>query len=186
MRAAPVTAEKFKEIAASPLPFVASYGGERFRPRPSWCAAFWLAMHARSTRCSTICLRSSSPAKPPPVSPPGGRIHPPRLARDREQARRYENVLARLPRAHVHRSGAPRSRIAAAFCRRDGWRIARSFRRQGAASISTERRRAPGRIHHWRTMLAITVGAGRALPDLVGMPPMHYLASWRMQIAAGC
>ena len=185
MRAAPVTAEKFKEIAASPLPFVASYGGEG--PPTAKLVCGFLACDARPFNPLLDNL--------PPVIKSGKAAAGEsswlaefiRLALLETASKRAgnESVLARLSElmfievVRRHLESLPPSQA--------GWLA--GLRDPFVGKALSLIHGAPSRA--WTIdQLAHDVGLSRSVlaerfADLVGMPPMHYLASWRMQIAAG-
>lgn len=100
------------------------------------------------------------------------------------KAGRYRERSRQTQRAHVHRGGAPsHAELAGRAGGVAGW-SARSFRWQGPI---VDARKPSARLDHrraWKALgLSRSVFAERFI-DLLGMPPMHYLARWRMQIAA--
>ena len=101
------------------------------------------------------------------------------------QARRRRKRPRQAERTDVHRGGAPASRCAATRTGRLARGPARPIRRQGVVADAWR----PAR--NWTIEeLAKDVGLSRSVlaerfTDLVGMPPMQYLAKWRMQIASG-
>ena len=156
------------------------------RPRPSSSAATSPATRGRSIRCSTTCRRSSRPATTQ-GSDAGWLGQFIRLAMMESADKRAggESVLAKL--SELMFIEVIRRHLEALPPEQAGWLAGLRDPFVGKALSLMHARPA----RNWTIEeLAKEVGLSRSVlaerfADLVGMPPMHYLAKWRMQIATG-
>ena len=184
MRAAPVTAEAFDAAAASPLPFSVNYGGGG-RHRSGWSAASLPARRSRSIRCSTTCRRSSRPETRRMAIRTGSASSSVwRSANRGTGGAGGESVLAKL--SELMFIEVVRRHLEALPPVQAGWLA--GLRDPSVGKALSLIHRSPAR--NWTIEeLARDVGLSRSVlaerfADLVGLPPMHYLAKWRMQIAS--
>ena len=185
MRADPVAPDALDAAAASQLPFFINYGGEG--PPSVKLVCGFLACDARPFNPLLDNL--------PPVikagSPPDGNA--PwlgefiRLARTESANKRAggESVLAKL--SELMFIEVVRRHLEALPPEQAGWLA--GLRDPFVGKALSLMHGAPA--HNWTIEeLARDVALSRSVlaerfADLVGMPPMHYLGKWRMQIAAG-
>ncbi|HEY6716849.1 MAG TPA: AraC family transcriptional regulator [Reyranella sp.] len=187
MRAAPVTAEAFDEAAASPLPFSVSYGAAGGGGPPSVkLVCGFLACHGQPFNLLLDNL--------PPVIKAGnprdgvsnwlGEFIRVAISESTNKRAGGESVLAKLSElmfievVRRHLEAVPPVQI--------GWLA--GLRDPFVGKALSLIHRSPAR--NWTIEeLARDVGLSRSVlaerfADLVGLPPMHYLAKWRMQIAS--
>jgi AraC-like DNA-binding protein len=184
MRATPVTQSDVDAIAAGPLPFVKMLGGEG--PPTAKLVCGFLACDARPFNPLLDNL--------PPVittswlqSGPSWLGHFIMLARAEAVSRRAgaESMLAKL--SEVMFIETLRRYLETLPPEQTGWLAA--LRDPGVGKALSVLHSSPAR--DWTIEeLAREVGMSRSLLAerfnlMVGLPPMHYLAAWRMQIAAG-
>ena len=112
------------------------------------------------------------------AGPRGGRVAP--------ASRRGGGDAAADQRDGVRRRGAALRGHAAAAGHGLARGAARPPRGQGARGHARRRRRNPWTLDALASAAALSRSAlHERFAQLVGMPPMHYLAQWRMQVAAG-
>jgi AraC-like DNA-binding protein len=185
MRAAPVAADAFDEVAASPLPFSVSYGAAGGPPSIKLVCGF-LACHAQPFNLLLDNL--------PPVikagSPRDGEsnwlgefIHV-AISETTNKRAGGESVLAKL--SELMFIEVVRRHLEAVPPVQTGWLA--GLRDPCVGKALSLIHRSPAR--NWTIEeLARDSGLSRSVlaerfADLVGLPPMHYLAKWRMQIAS--
>jgi AraC-like DNA-binding protein len=185
LRAAPATAEEFAAIANGPLPFVASYGADGPTTARLVCGFLACDAHPFNPLLDNLPpVIKASHAGQPGSNWLGEFI---RLAQAESANKRAggEGVLARLSelmfieviRRHVESLPAGQT----------GWLA--GLRDPSVARALSLMHGDPART--WTLeALAHEAAASRSVlaerfAALVGMPPMHYLAMWRMQIASG-
>jgi AraC-like DNA-binding protein len=185
MRAAPVTAAAFDEAAASPLPFSVSYGAGGGPPSVRLVCGF-LAGHAQPFNLLLDNL--------PPVIKAGnpqdgdanwlGEFIRVAISESTNKRAGGEGVLAKL--SELMFIEVVRRHLEAVPPAPTGWLA--GLRDPAVGKALSLIHRSPAR--NWTIEeLARDAGLSRSVlaerfADLVGLPPMHYLAKWRMQIAS--
>ena len=184
MRAAPVTAEAFDAAAASPLPFSVNYGGGGLPSVRLVCG--FLACKAQPFNLLLDNLPAVIKAGNLQSSESNWLGEFIRLAISESTNKRAggESVLAKL--SELMFIEVVRRHLEALPPAQDGWLA--GLRDPFIGKALSLIHRSPAR--NWTIEeLARDVGLSRSVlaerfADLVGMPPMHYLAKWRMQIAS--
>jgi AraC-like DNA-binding protein len=186
LRAEPATADEFAAIAASPLPFFANYGTGQGLPTAKLVCGF-LACDAHPFNPLIDNLPpviKASDAGQPESNWIGQFI---RLAQSESANKRAggEGVLARL--SELMFIEVVRRHVETLPAEQTGWLA--GLRDPCVGKALSLMHAHPAR--NWTLEeLARDAGASRSVlaerfAQLVGLPPMHYLANWRMQIAAG-
>jgi AraC-like DNA-binding protein len=186
MRAFPVTADAFDEAAASPLPFSVRYGADRGGPPSARLVCGFLACHAQPFNLLLDNL--------PPVIKAGnpqdgdsnwlGEFIRVAISETTNKRAGGESVLAKL--SELMLIEVVRRHLEAVPAVQTGWLA--GLRDPFVGKALSLIHRSPAR--NWTIEeLARDVGLSRSVlaerfADLVGLPPMHYLAKWRMQIAS--
>ncbi len=186
MRAFPVAANAFDEAAASPLPFSVRYGADDDGPPSVRLVCGFLACHAQSFNPLLDNL--------PPVIKAGnpqdgdsnwlGEFIRVAISETTNKRAGSESVLAKL--SELMLIEVVRRHLEAAPSAQTGWLA--GLRDPFVGKALSLIHRSPAR--NWTIEeLARDVGLSRSVlaerfADLVGLPPMHYLAKWRMQIAS--
>jgi AraC-like DNA-binding protein len=184
MRAAPVTAEAFDAAASSPLPFSVNYGGGG--PPSVKLVCGFLACHAQSANLLLDNLPAVIKAGNPQDGDANWLGEFIRVATSESRNRRAggESVLAKL--SELMFIEVVRRHLEALPPAQSGWLAGLGDPFVGKALSLIHR--SPAR--NWTIEeLAREVGLSRSVlaerfADLVGLPPMHYLAKWRMQVAS--
>jgi AraC-like DNA-binding protein len=186
MRAAPVTAEAFDEAAASPLPFSVSYGAADGGGPPSVrLVCGFLACQAQPFNLLLDNLPSVIKAGNPRDGDSNWLGEFIRVAISESTNKRAggESILAKL--SELMFIEVVRRHLEAAPPLQTGWLA--GLRDPFVGKALSLIHRIPAR--NWSIEeLARDVGLSRSVlaerfAGLVGLPPMHYLAKWRMQIA---
>lgn len=185
MRAAPVTADAFDEAAASPLPFSVSYGIGGGLPSVRLVCGF-LACHVQPFNLLLDNLPAVIKAGNPQNGDSNWLGEFIRVAISESTNKRAggESVLAKL--SELMFIEVVRRHLNAVPPARTGWLA--GLRDPCVGKALSLIHRSPAR--NWTIEeLARDAGLSRSVlaerfADLVGLPPMHYLAKWRMQIAS--
>jgi AraC-like DNA-binding protein len=186
MRAFRVTADAFDEAAASPPPFSVRYGADRDGPPSARLVCGFLACHAQPFNLLLDSL--------PPVIKAGnpqdgdsnwlGEFIRVVIGETTNKRAGGESVLAKL--SELMLIEVVRRHLEIAPPVRTGWLA--GLRDPFVGKALSLIHRSPAR--NWTIEeLARDVGLSRSVlaerfSDLVGLPPMHYLAKWRMQVAS--
>jgi AraC-like DNA-binding protein len=186
MRAFRVTADAFDEAAASPLPFSVRYGADRGGPPSARLVCGFLACHAQPFNLLLDNL--------PPVIKAGnprdgdsnwlGEFIRVAISETTNKRAGGESVLTKL--SELMLIEVVRRHLEAVPAVQTGWLA--GLRDPFVGKALSLIHRSPAR--NWTIEeLARDVGLSRSVlaerfADLVGLPPMHYLAKWRMQIAS--
>jgi AraC-like DNA-binding protein len=186
MRAFPVTADAFDEAAVSPLPFSVRYGAACGGPPSVRLVCGFLACHAQPFNLLLDNL--------PPVIKAGnpqdgdsnwlGEFIRVAISETTNKRAGGESVLAKL--SELMLIEVVRRHLEAVPTVQTGWLA--GLRDPFVGKALSLIHRSPAR--NWTIEeLARDVGLSRSVlaerfADLVGLPPMHYLAKWRMQIAS--
>ena len=187
MRANPVTPDAFDEAAASPLPFSVNYGGGGGGGPPSVrLVCGFLACNAQPFNPLLDNLPAVIKAGHPQSSESNWLGEFIRVAISESTNKRAggESVLAKL--SELMLIEVVRRHLEAAPFVQTGWLA--GLRDPFVGKALSLIHRSPAR--NWTIEeLARDVGLSRSVlaerfADLVGLPPMHYLAKWRMQIAS--
>jgi AraC-like DNA-binding protein len=184
MRAAPVTAEAFDAAAASPLPFSVNYGGGG--PPSVRLVCGFLACKAQPFSLLLDNLPSVIKAGNPQEGDSNWLGEFIRVAISEARNRRAggEGVLAKL--SELMFIEVVRRHLESLPPVQNGWLA--GLRDPFIGKALSLIHRSPA--HNWTIEeLARDVGLSRSVlaerfADIVGLPPMHYLAKWRMQIAS--
>jgi AraC-like DNA-binding protein len=184
MRAAPVTAQAFDAAAASPLPFSVNYGGGG--PPSVRLVCGFLACMAQPFNLLLDNLPAVIKAGNPQEGDSNWLGEFIRVAISESSNRRAggEGVLAKL--SELMFIEVVRRHLEALPPVQTGWLAGLHDPFIGKALSLIHRSPA----HNWTIEeLARDVGLSRSVlaerfADLVGLPPMHYLAKWRMQVAS--
>jgi AraC-like DNA-binding protein len=183
MRAVPVTAAAFDQAAASPLPFSVRYGADG--PPSVRLVCGFLACHAQPFNLLLDSLPAIIKAGNPQDGESNWLSEFIRVAIGESTRKRAggESVLAKL--SELMFIEVVRRHLEAAPVQ-TGWLA--GLRDPFVGKVLSLIHRCPAR--NWTIEeLARDVGLSRSVlaerfADLVGLPPMHYLAKWRMQIAS--
>jgi AraC-like DNA-binding protein len=186
MRANPVTPDAFDEAAASPLPFSVNYGGGGGGPPSVRLVCGFLACNAQPFNPLLNNLPAVIKAGHPQSSESNWLGEFIRVAISESTNKRAggESVLAKL--SELMFIEVVRRHLEALPPAQDGWLA--GLRDPFIGKALSLIHRSPAR--NWTIEeLARDVGLSRSVlaerfANLVGMPPMHYLAKWRMQIAS--
>ncbi|MGZ5908381.1 MAG: AraC family transcriptional regulator [Reyranella sp.] len=186
MRAFPVTADAFDEAAASPLPFSVCYGADRDGPPSARLVCGFLACHAQPFNLLLDSLPPVIKARNPQDGASNWLAEFIRVAIGETINKRAggESVLAKL--SELMLIEVVRRHLEAVPPVRTGWLA--GLRDPFVGKALSRIHRSPAR--NWTIEeLARDVGLSRSVlaerfADLVGLPPMHYLAKWRMQVAS--
>jgi AraC-like DNA-binding protein len=184
MRAAPVTAEAFAAAAASPLPFSVNYGGGG--PPSVRLVCGFLACKAQPFSLLLDNLPAVIKAGNPQEGDSNwlGEFIRVAIGESRNRRAGSEGVLAKL--SELMFIEVVRRHLESLPPVQTGWLAGLHDPFIGRALSLIHR--SPAR--NWTIEeLARDVGLSRSVlaerfADLVGLPPMHYLAKWRMQIAS--
>lgn len=185
MRADPVTQDKIDAVTAGQLPFYATYGAGEGPASKLVCG--FLACDARPFNPLLDNLPPVIKVGDPEGSDQGwfGQFIRFAMMESAEKRAGGESVLAKL--SELMFIEVIRRYIEALPPEQSGWLAGLRDPFIGKALAQMHRRPA----HDWSLEeLAREVGLPRSVlaerfADVVGMPPMHYLARWRMQIASG-
>ena len=185
MRAKPVSADAIAVASAGPLPFFVKYGSEGSPSARLVCG--FLACDARPFNPLLQNLPAVMKARVAEDNAAGWLAQFIRVAVTESADRRAgsESVLAKL--SELMFIEVVRRYLDAMPADRAGWLAGLRDPFVGKALSLMHARPA----HDWTIgELGRQVGLSRSVlaerfTDLLGMPPMHYLARWRMQIAAG-
>jgi AraC-like DNA-binding protein len=184
MRAAPVTAEAFDAAAANPLPFSVNYGGGG--PPSVRLVCGFLACKAQPFNLLLDNLPAVIKAGNPREGDSNwlGEFIRVAISESRNRRAGGEGVLAKL--SELMFIEVVRRHLESLPPVQTGWLAGLHDPFIGKALSLIHR--SPAR--NWTIEeLAKDVGLSRSVlaerfADLVGLPPMHYLAKWRMQIAS--
>jgi AraC-like DNA-binding protein len=184
MRAEPVTADAFEAITAGQLPFFVSYGGEGATTTKLVCG--YLACHARPFNPLLESLPPVIKTGDPQARDAGwlGQFIRVAVMESANKRAGGESVLAKL--SELMFIEVVRRHLEALPAEQAGWLAGLRDPFVGAALSLMHEKPA----YNWTIEdLAKQVGQSRsALAErftyLVGTPPLHSLAKWRMQIAA--
>jgi AraC-like DNA-binding protein len=184
MRAAPITAEAFDAAAASPLPFSVNYGGGG--PPSVRLVCGFLACKAQPFNLLLDNLPAVIKAGNPQHGDSNwlGEFIRVAISESRNRRAGGESVLAKL--SELMFIEVVRRHLEALPPVQTGWLAGLHDPFIGKALSLIHR--SPAR--NWTIEeLARDVGLSRSVlaerfADLVGLPPMHYLAKWRMQVAS--
>jgi AraC-like DNA-binding protein len=184
MRASPVTREAIAEVSAGPLPFFVKYGAQGAPSARLVCG--FLACDARPFNPLLENLPAVMKARASPDDPGDWLaqfIHV-AVAESAERRAGSESVLAKL--SELMFIEVVRRHLEAMPPERAGWLA--GLRDPFVGKALSLMHASPA--HDWTIgELGTKVGLSRSVlaerfTDLLGMPPMQYLARWRMQIAA--
>ena len=185
MRASPVTPQVLAAALAGPLPFFVKYGADG--PPTAKLVCGFLACDARPFNPLLDALPPVMKARDSPDRPAGWLGQFMRFALMESAGRRpgSESILAKL--SELMFIEVVRRHLDAMPAERAGWLA--GLRDPFVGKALSFMHRAPA--HGWTIgELAKRVGLSRSVlaerfVDLVGLPPMQYLAKWRMQLASG-
>jgi AraC-like DNA-binding protein len=184
MRADPVAPDALDAVTASQLPFSLNYGGDG--PASAKLVCGYLACDARPFNPLLENLPPVIKAGDPRGADAGwlGQFIRFAVAESAEKRAGGEGVLAKL--SELMFIEVVRRHLEALPPEQAGWRAGLRDPFIGKALSLMH----GGAAHNWTIdELAKQVGLSRSVlaerfADLVGIPPMHYLAKWRMQIAS--
>lgn len=185
MRAAPVTPEAFEAVAASRLPFFVNYGGNG--PATARLVCGFLACDAGPFNPLIDALPAMIKSGDPHGGDNGWLGQFIRIARQESASRRAggESILGKL--SELMFIEVVRRHLETLPPRQAGWLAGLRDPFIGKALSALHGRPA----HRWTLEeLARQVGLSRSVlaerfAEIVGTPPLQYLAQWRMQIALG-
>ena len=149
-------------------------------------AAFSAATNVRTTRCSPRCrVIHFAAADSQATTGWLGTLHEHRREGIGQRAAGQRERSGAPVRADVRRDDPPVSRDAAAGPDGLARGIAGSGRRTGAGRAARRGERSRGRWSGWRDWSGVSRSVlAERFVEMVGQPPMQYLALWRMQLAS--
>jgi AraC-like DNA-binding protein len=185
LRAQPPTAQEFEAIAAGPLPFVASYGPDGPPTAKLVCGFLACDAHPFNPLIDNLpAVIKASNAGEPEANWLGQFI---RLAQSESANKRAggEGVLARL--SELMFIEVVRRHVEALPAEQTGWLA--GLRDPSVGKALSLMHAQPARNWTLEELARESAASRSVLAErfaaLVGMPPMHYLAMWRMQMASG-